>query len=294
MVAAGLVVIGVLVAGVASATVDAPKPADTFYACMTRGGLINPLTIRKGEAPRSCPLRSDTIVSWTSGSGAGSVGPVGPVGPAGPQGPAGADGADGSQGPAGADGTDGANGRDGQDGVNGRDGVDGRDGTDGRDGEDGRDGSTILNGSGAPTADLGADGDFYLDTDTYQLYGPKAAGAWPATGVSLIGPQGPAGPTGPAGPEGPIGPVGPEGPSGGTTTTTTAPQPQLVDVVLIDGGGNKLEVVKVVKDLTGLGLKEAKDLVDAAPSTILTGVDRAQAEAARKALTEAGGEVQLR
>ena len=53
-------------------------------------------------------------------------------------------------------------------------------------GADGADGSTILSGSGAPSSDTGANGDFYLDTDTTMLYGPKTAGAW-GSGVSLIG-----------------------------------------------------------------------------------------------------------
>jgi hypothetical protein len=54
----------------------------------------------------------------------------------------------------------------------------------------------VLNGTGAPAASVGHDGDFYLDTAADVLYGPKAGGTWPATGTSLAGPPGPAGPAG--------------------------------------------------------------------------------------------------
>ena len=66
------------------------------------------------------------------------------------------------------------------------------------------------------------------------------------------------------------------------------------DVVLKAAGANKLQVVKAVKEQTGLGLKEAKDIVDAAPSTVKEGVDKATAEALKKALEEAGAEVELK
>ncbi|WP_268125332.1 tail fiber domain-containing protein [Roseivirga pacifica] len=144
-------------------------------------------------------------------------------------GPAGADGADG---------IDGTNGTDGVDGINGTDGVDGKsmlngtgapaptlgnngdfyidtnsnniygpktagtwgaatsligpagaDGTDGTNGTDGIDGKSMLNGTGAPAATLGIDGDIYFDTDANAVYGPKAAGAWGAA-TSLVGPAG--------------------------------------------------------------------------------------------------------
>ncbi len=65
------------------------------------------------------------------------------------------------------------------------------------------------------------------------------------------------------------------------------------DVVLKAAGANKLNVVKVVKDLTGLGLKEAKELVDGAPKAIKEGVDKATAEDLKAKLTEAGAEVEL-
>ena len=59
-------------------------------------------------------------------------------------------------------------------------------------------------------------------------------------------------------------------------------------------GANKLAIVKLVKELTGLGLKEAKDMVDAAPSVIKEGVSNDEAEALKKQLTEAGAEVELK
>ena len=66
------------------------------------------------------------------------------------------------------------------------------------------------------------------------------------------------------------------------------------DVVLKAAGANKLQVVKAVKEQIGLGLTEAKDIVDAAPSTVKEGVDKATAEALKKALEEAGAEIELK
>ncbi len=65
-------------------------------------------------------------------------------------------------------------------------------------------------------------------------------------------------------------------------------------VILKNAGQAKLNVVKVVKDLTGLGLKEAKDLVDGAPKAIKEGVDKATAEDLKARLTEAGAEVEIK
>ena len=65
------------------------------------------------------------------------------------------------------------------------------------------------------------------------------------------------------------------------------------DVILKNAGASKLNVVKVVKDLTGLGLKEAKELVDGAPKAIKEGVDKATAEDLKAKLTEAGAEVEI-
>ena len=66
------------------------------------------------------------------------------------------------------------------------------------------------------------------------------------------------------------------------------------DVVLNAAGGSKLAVVKLVKELTGLGLKEAKELVDNAPSNIKEGVSKDEAEGFKKSLEEAGAEVELK
>lgn len=66
------------------------------------------------------------------------------------------------------------------------------------------------------------------------------------------------------------------------------------DVVLKSPGGSKLAVVKLVKELTGLGLKEAKELVDSAPKEVKEGVAKDEAEALKKQLEEAGAEVELK
>ncbi|MEN9993995.1 MAG: hypothetical protein RL762_652 [Bacteroidota bacterium] len=66
------------------------------------------------------------------------------------------------------------------------------------------------------------------------------------------------------------------------------------DVILKSGGANKLAVVKLVKELTGNGLKESKDLVDAAPSTLKEGVSKDEAEGLKKSLEEAGAEVEVK
>lgn len=66
------------------------------------------------------------------------------------------------------------------------------------------------------------------------------------------------------------------------------------DVILKSGGQAKLQVVKLVKELTGLGLKEAKDLVDAAPKPVKEGISKEDAESLKKQLTEAGAEVEVK
>jgi large subunit ribosomal protein L7/L12 len=65
-------------------------------------------------------------------------------------------------------------------------------------------------------------------------------------------------------------------------------------VILKSAGANKLQVVKVVKDLTGLGLKEAKDLVDGAPKTVKENIAKDEAEALKAKLTETGAEVEIK
>ena len=69
--------------------------------------------------------------------------------------------------------------------------------------------------------------------------------------------------------------------------------PKEVSVILESPGGSKIPVIKVVRALTGLGLKEAKDLVDGAPKPVKEGVDKATAEEIKTKLTEAGAEVEI-
>ena len=66
------------------------------------------------------------------------------------------------------------------------------------------------------------------------------------------------------------------------------------DVILKSGGANKLQVVKLVKDLTGLGLKEAKEVVDGAPKPLKEGIAKDEADALKKQLEEAGAEVEIK
>jgi large subunit ribosomal protein L7/L12 len=76
--------------------------------------------------------------------------------------------------------------------------------------------------------------------------------------------------------------------AGGGDGAAAVEEKTAFNVVLKSGGASKLNVVKIVKDLTGLGLKEAKDLVDGAPKAIKEGVNKADADAALKKLIEAG------
>ncbi|HPQ35936.1 MAG TPA: hypothetical protein PK563_15685, partial [Tenuifilaceae bacterium] len=75
--------------------------------------------------------------------------------------------------------------------MKGEKGDQGEPGSIGPQGEPGVDGKTILNGTTNPASSVGVDGDFYLNTSTNEIFGPKASGSWPSTGVSLIGPEGP-------------------------------------------------------------------------------------------------------
>lgn len=83
-------------------------------------------------------------------------------------------------------------------------------------------------------------------------------------------------------------------PSGGGDAPAAVAEKTSFDVVLKSAGASKLNVVKLVKDLTGLGLKEAKELVDAAPKPLKEGITKDEAEALRKALTEAGAEIEVK
>ncbi|MEO7990644.1 MAG: 50S ribosomal protein L7/L12 [Chryseolinea sp.] len=84
------------------------------------------------------------------------------------------------------------------------------------------------------------------------------------------------------------------GPASGGGAGAVAEEKTNFDVVLKAAGPNKLQIVKLVKDLTGLGLKEAKDLVDGAPKTIKEGLPKDEAENLKKQLVEAGAEVELK
>ena len=136
--------------------------------------------------PSSGEVLTFNGTSWIASTPAGDG--QGPQGPPGPQGPAGATGPIGPQGPTGAVGPQGAA------GVNG---------------------NTILNGAGDPTASIGADGDFYINTATNTIFGPRIAGNWPR-GVPITGPRGATGPQGPQGATGATGLQGPQGQTGAT------------------------------------------------------------------------------
>ena len=83
------------------------------------------------------------------------------------------------------------------------------------------------------------------------------------------------------------------GPAAGGAGEAAAEKTEF-DVFLKSAGANKLAVVKLVKDLTGLGLKEAKEVVDGAPSKVKEGVSKEEAEGLKKSLEEAGAEVELK
>ena len=80
----------------------------------------------------------------------------------------------------------------------------------------------------------------------------------------------------------------------GGAAAAAAPEKEDFTVVLAGAGDKKIQVIKVVRELTGLGLKEAKDLVDGAPKPVKEGVPKAEAEALKKKLEEAGGTVELK
>jgi large subunit ribosomal protein L7/L12 len=82
--------------------------------------------------------------------------------------------------------------------------------------------------------------------------------------------------------------------SGGGDGAAAVEEKTAFDVILKSAGASKLAVVKLVKDLTGLGLKEAKDLVDGAPKPVKEGASKEEAEAIKKQLEEAGAEVEVK
>ena len=84
------------------------------------------------------------------------------------------------------------------------------------------------------------------------------------------------------------------GPAAGAAPAAAAEEQTEFTVVLSAIGDNKVNVIKAVRELTGLGLKEAKDLVDGAPTPVKEGVNKADAEAAKKKLEEAGGKADIK
>jgi hypothetical protein len=143
--------------------------------------------------------------NWALLASQGSTGPQGPIGLTGP---AGASGPQGSVGPTGLQGATGSAGAQGPSGPAGAAGT------------SGADGKTVLNGTSNPASSTGVNGDFYINTSSKTLFGPKANGAWPS-GISLLGPQGSAGPQGVAGAQGPQGPAGATGAQGTTGLLTS-------------------------------------------------------------------------
>jgi large subunit ribosomal protein L7/L12 len=81
---------------------------------------------------------------------------------------------------------------------------------------------------------------------------------------------------------------------GGAAAAPAAEEKDAFDVILTSAGANKINVIKVVRELTGLGLKEAKDLVDGAPKPVKEGATKEDAEKFKKQLTDAGAAVELK
>jgi len=86
----------------------------------------------------------------------------------------------------------------------------------------------------------------------------------------------------------------PGGGGGGGAAAPVAEEQTEFTVMLTEVGANKVQVIKAVRELTGLGLKEAKDLVDGAPKPVKEGIAKADAEAAKKKLEDAGAKVELK
>ncbi len=86
----------------------------------------------------------------------------------------------------------------------------------------------------------------------------------------------------------------PAGVGGGGAAAAVAEEKTEFNVMLLEAGANKVSVIKAVRELTGLGLKEAKDLVDGAPKAVKEAVSKADAEAALKKLVEAGAKAELK
>jgi large subunit ribosomal protein L7/L12 len=92
----------------------------------------------------------------------------------------------------------------------------------------------------------------------------------------------------------PVAVAGPAVAGGGAAPAAAAEEKTEFNVELKEAGGNKISVIKVVREITGLGLKEAKDLVEGAPKTLKEGVSKAEADDMKKKLEEAGAKVELK
>ena len=92
----------------------------------------------------------------------------------------------------------------------------------------------------------------------------------------------------------PVGGAAPAGGGAGGAAAPAAEEKTEFDVVLRDAGAKKIQVIKVVRELTGLGLKEAKDLVDGAPKPVKSGVSKDEANAAKAKLEEAGAKADVK
>ena len=92
----------------------------------------------------------------------------------------------------------------------------------------------------------------------------------------------------------PVGGAAPAGGAGGGAAAPAAEEQTEFDVVLKDSGAKKIQVIKVVRELTGLGLKEAKDMVDGAPQTVRSGVSKDEAASIKAKLEEQGAVVEVK
>jgi len=91
----------------------------------------------------------------------------------------------------------------------------------------------------------------------------------------------------------PVAVAGAAGPAAGAAAAPAAEQTEFT-VILANAGGNKIQVIKAIREITNLGLKEAKDLVDGAPKEIKAGVSKDDAEGIKKKVVEAGGTVEIK
>ena len=92
----------------------------------------------------------------------------------------------------------------------------------------------------------------------------------------------------------PVAVAGVAGPAAGGAPAAAAAERTEFTVILANAGGNKIQVIKAIREITNLGLKEAKDLVDGAPKEIKAGVSKDDAEGIKKKIAEAGGTVEIK